>query len=203
MGLHNAPRSIYFSVENTSFAPFSLWLGNGGRLQRRRARGTYEPHVMEFLDDHVDSDTVFWEIGAAWGYFSIAVASVATAVVAFEREEERAAKIEASMEVNGLQNVISKSEKVDGTSEFTSYPEPNICLVDIEGWEYSFLERFLPSHSRDMTWIVEIHDDLIGVEGGDSVSLVAGLFESNGYETEALNPYTSHNPHYVAWPDYP
>lgn len=188
------------SPRGVAFPPFDLRLEGGNRLQRRRARGVYEPHVMDFLAETIDEETVFWEVGAGWGYFSNAVASIADTVIAFEMRNERAIMIETSAIRNGHDNIHVVPGRIDRGVDVSRHPLPNVCLVDIEGWEFVFLNSFLSDHSASTTWIVEVHDEVVDCPTGDSVRAIRGLFEDHGYVTELLNPYTSHNPHVVARP---
>lgn len=78
------------SPKQATVSPFWMTLHVGKSHRRKRIGGRYEPEVMAALDEHVREDSTFWEVGAWRGYYSIAFASRASEVVAFEAREESA-----------------------------------------------------------------------------------------------------------------
>jgi len=69
--------------------------------------GRYEPHVTAELKPLLRDDTVFVDVGANIGYFTILVASVVRRgkVIAFEPNRDNCALIRMSLDANGLGNV--------------------------------------------------------------------------------------------------
>lgn len=181
-----------------SFEPYLVRLESGGKLQRQRARGVYEPHVMAFLEENITPESVFWELGAAWGYFSLAAASRVEQVCSFEMMEERAGYIRKAADANGFDNVTVVDERLDAETDFTAYPRPDTVLVDIEGWEYVVLSTALEQLPDVPTWIVEVHSEVRGIEAEDTVDEMEALFADAGYTTRRLNEWSEKNAHIVA-----
>lgn len=180
------------------FQPYLLRLEPAGKLQRRRARGVYESHVMSFLDEELTSDSVFWEIGAAWGYFSVAAATRVKRVYSFEMNANRVNHLEESIAANELTNITTVNDKLGSETDFTEYPAPDVVIIDIEGWEYTVLSAALEQCPDVSTWVVEVHSNLINVETDDSVNKIEELFENYEYETSTLNEWSNKNNHVVA-----
>lgn len=189
---------VQVKASDVNFDPFLIRLESAGKLQRQRARGVYEPHVMSFLDNELTSESVFWELGAAWGYFSIAAATRVTQVCSFEMVAERVRYLEEAIEANELDNIVTIDEKLGSDTDFTKYPKPDVVLVDIEGWEFPVLSTALEQYPDVPTWIVEVHSELKGIETADPVGEIERLFENKGYDTSALNAWSENNIHLVA-----
>lgn len=189
---------VQVAPNDTSFQPYLLRLEPAGKLQRRRARGVYESHVMSFLDEELTSDSVFWEIGAAWGYFSVAAATRVKEVYSFEMDADRVKYLEESIAANELDNITTVNDKLGSETDFTEYSAPDLVLIDIEGWEYTVLSAALEQCPDVSTWVVEVHSNLIDVEADDSVEKIEELFGNYGYETSTLNEWSNNNNHVVA-----
>jgi tRNA G37 N-methylase Trm5 len=141
---------------------------------------------------------VFWELGAAWGYFSITAATRVAQVCSFEMMAERVGYLEEAIEANELDNVIIVDDKLEADTDFTEYPDPDVVLVDIEGWEYPVLSTILEQCSDVSTWVVEVHSELRGIETADPVGEIEQIFNKKDYNTSTLNPWSENNVHIVA-----
>lgn len=125
----------FHTINPPGVDPYGLWLPGRGSFQRRRIRGELEPDVMNSLVKRVNpGDTVF-DVGAAWGYFSLALSSLGATVYAFELEEDRIELIEKSSLRSGL-DVTTVAGAVGDTVRLDNYPVPDVIKMDIEGWEY-------------------------------------------------------------------
>lgn len=189
---------VTVKCNNSNFQPFLIRLEPTGKLQIQRARGIYEPHVLSYLDENLNSESVFWEIGAAWGYFSLAAATRVSKVYSFEMMTERTEYIEESINANNFNNISVTNNKIDSQTDFTTYPHPDTVLVDIEGWEYVVLSNALEQLTDVSTWIVEVHSDLEGTNTDKPIKKIRTLFESASYTTTELNGWSEKNIHLVA-----
>ena len=79
---------FYTLKPSDAVEPYELWLPGRGSFQRRRIRGELEPDVMDILVKRVNPGDIVFDVGAAWGYFSLALRSLDATVYAFEVEEE-------------------------------------------------------------------------------------------------------------------
>jgi len=83
--------------------------------------GQYEPHVTAELKSLLRDDTVFVDVGANIGYFTILAASLVSSgkVIAFEPNRDNCALIRMSLAANGLHNVMLHPFAVsDADAEF-------------------------------------------------------------------------------------
>jgi precorrin-6B methylase 2 len=188
---------VKVTPRNTDFSPFLIRLERNGKLQRKRARGVYESHVMSFLDENLEPDSVFFEFGAAWGYFSLAAATRVNEVYSFEMVEERVGNLEASARANNFDNIYVVQEKIRDNTSFKDYPRPDTVLVDIEGWEYIVLRNALEKLTAS-TWIVEVHSKLIGTDTDEPERAIRAIFEDRGYSVSNLNEWSENNSHLLA-----
>lgn len=97
----------FYEIEptTTGASSFEMWLTVNGVPQLRQIQGDLEKPVMDTLIENIGPDDCFWNIGAAWGYYSLAAAHVAEQVVAFESDDHRASKLEQSVKRNRFKNI--------------------------------------------------------------------------------------------------
>jgi tRNA G37 N-methylase Trm5 len=153
---------------------------------------------MSYLDNTLTAESVFWEFGAAWGYFSLSAATRVRQVCSFEMMDIRVECLQTSAEANGFDNITVIDDKLDDETEFTKYPYPDTVLVDIEGWEYVVLSSALEQLPDVSSWIVEVHSSMEGVEFDDPIKEMETLFETAGYTTDVLNEWSDKNVHIAA-----
>lgn len=181
---------------------FLFWFNCYSPHLRRRIDGQYEIQVMEKLVSVVGPETVFWEVGAAWGYHSLLVAEMADSVVGFEPITLRADLMKRSVAENGYENITVHNDKVENLDQFWEGPKPDVVLVDIDGGEFSLLPASEDLLSHGPIWIVELHDNNGTIEN---------LFRDHGYDVERFNERGSldwlgreddsiHNYHIIATP---
>ncbi|HKE88055.1 MAG TPA: FkbM family methyltransferase [Vicinamibacterales bacterium] len=65
----------------------------------------WEPHVMAYLTSELQAASVFMDVGANIGYFTVLCAPLVSRVVAFEPVARTAGYCEANIALNGLTNV--------------------------------------------------------------------------------------------------
>jgi hypothetical protein len=183
-------------------SPFQIWLLGGDKLQRARMKGQLEPEVMSVLSSHIDEDSVFWEVGAAWGYFSMAMSTVTKEVVAFEIMHERTEKIRMSADRNGFDHIEVVEGTVGGEIELDDYPKPDIVLIDIEGWEYEALRNAPELIEHRPTMVIEIHESPSSTPGNPEIN-PEGIYEilrDARYTISRIRERDESNYHIVAKP---
>jgi hypothetical protein len=183
--------------------PFWLWLPDGQSNHRLNClRGELEPEVMAALSDHVDSESIVWEVGAARGYFTLAAAGRASKAIAFEASPEHIAEIQRGIKKNGYKNIEVIEGVVGDDVSLDSFEPADIVVMDVEGWEYQILSDSPKTVGTVETWIIEVHK-----KGGDPNAPeppridTAGVFdilESAGYSTEILEQDSEDRYHVLA-----
>jgi FkbM family methyltransferase len=106
---HLVPRSIEWVQVQQGFAK-GLWIRIDISRERSWWAGTHEPTAQEVLRQIVGEDTVFYDVGAHLGFFSLPAARIATRVIAFEPDPENAARLRAHVARNRLGHKIEVLE---------------------------------------------------------------------------------------------
>jgi len=190
---------FYTIKPSEAIEPYELWLPGRGGFQRRRIRGELEPDVMDLLVERVNpGDTVF-DVGAAWGYFSLALTSLGATVYAFEIKEERIRSIEKSSQRSGL-DVTTVAGAAGDTVRLDEYPVPDLIKMDIEGWEYQALlsgKEFLEQNRPVL--VIEYHspEAALAPDAVDKDTFYA-LLHDCGYEITELDKRSVNNFHIIA-----
>ncbi len=121
--------------------------------------GTYEYPVVDYLSGLARHSTTFIDIGAASGYYSVGLAKAFAHLQVFAFESSpRSRKI---MESNVLDNRVNHQIEIFGKFE-GDFPKEFIfegCffLFDIEGGEYSLIDRDLLIKAKKCHFVVELH----------------------------------------------
>ncbi len=71
------------TIRDQPVDPFKIIIDNGAPANRAKVTGEYESPVVDVVSSHIDSDTVFWEVGAYCGYYSMAFADRASEIYVF------------------------------------------------------------------------------------------------------------------------
>jgi hypothetical protein len=206
------------TIEEEDVRPFIMYLpfgkdsndtfANLPYRHNQRIYGAYEPDVMSELVNHIDSDTCFWEIGAQFGYFSLAVSTIATCVVSIEALPQNVEIIKRSASKNEFENLypvqaeIGKNRSLD---EIVSQaPEPDVVLMDIEGWELKAIQEADSLLDEDITWIIEAHRNpqprVSPVDfHSKNVEKIIDILKKEGYSISTIGEDTgTNNIHIVA-----
>jgi len=207
----------YYHVDVDGCEPFWYPLHVGKRHRRDRIEGSHEEEVMEQLVDHSDGDTVFWEVGAWRGYFSLALASRVESVVAFETRDHPVSKLREAADRNGFDNVRTVQELVQSLDPYLEeYGVPDLVLLDIEGWEFEVLSDSPAFLEAKSTIVVEIHEESGWAEGevvnprGGTETVpqpdlnpegVKRLLEESGYRLIDIRKRRETNYHLLAIPE--
>ena len=177
-----------------------LDLSSGNAYTRQRIHGTYEEEIMDFLVDHVDGESTFWEVGAGFGYFSLAMAPIADQVYSFEASEDRLSMLEKSVVENDYRNVSIVDGIVGDDVSLDDYETPDVVTMDIEGHEVGVLQSDSVSQTLESgaVWAVEVHWGERFPDGDPDA--VESVFQTHGYDVRDLGGRDENNKHIVALP---
>lgn len=174
---------------------FEFYFNFNSPHRRARILGDYEVPVARALAEQLDEDTQLWEVGAAWGYHTLAAAGIAEHVVAFEPDDDRRELLSLSRDVNQFDNISTVTQHVDSLDNYIEdYGVPNVIFVDIDGWEYEVIPASKELLSADCIWIVELHHN-VDVPPGKNKNPgdIEELFKQYGYEVERIYERGSRN----------
>lgn len=185
----------YISPTVEQLPDFEFYFNFNSPHLHRRILGEYEAPVARALANQLDESSQLWEIGAAWGYHSLAVAGIADRVVAFEPDDERRKLHRLSCNVNEFDNISVLADHVESLDNYLdTYGVPDVVLIDIDGWEYDVIPASPELLSTGCTWIVELHHDIeVPPAQGRETSEIEELFRQNGYEVERIQERGSLN----------
>jgi precorrin-6B methylase 2 len=155
---------------------------------RHRILGNYEVEVAEELMEIMKEESVFWEVGAAWGYHSLSIADLADEIVAFDPDQRRTDLLRKSCKDNGINNISIVSEDVSSLDDYLDkYPLPDVVLMDIEGGEYEVIPSSSALLKNGCIWIIEVHHN---AESQDcSVDDIKSVFDDHGYDIETIREH--------------
>lgn len=135
------------------------------------SEGAHEPPLTRLLVDRLDSESVFWDVGAARGYHTVLACElcVDSHVHALEPNPYFRPFLSRNLSINGADpTVVTKFlSDTDGEGLVTGHTYaskttvPDIVKIDVEGWEVAVLrgiETLLAGPSP--TVIVEVHPEL-------------------------------------------
>lgn len=168
----------------------------------------HEPQVSKYLCDQLDSNSVFVDVGAHVGYFSVIAALRARAVFAIEPQEFLIGRIHRNVVANHLTNVTTMHAAVGDTTGFAPIPKvggpgtkigesnnlvpmirlddyftdersPTVIKIDTEGFEYQVLEGAKNILQTRPVLLVEVHAKM--TEFGYNRQELWELLKSLGY----------------------
>jgi hypothetical protein len=178
---------VLYTIDHAAdgIPPFYYWFPLSHPGNQRRIRGEYEIDVMERLSTLCDRDTELWEVGAAWGYHSMAVAGQVDTIRSFEPMTEPLQLLEKSAQENGFDNIITYEVAVESLDAYLDDGIPDIILMDIDGWEYNVVSNSLETLQERPIWLIELHTDPTGVpDEAVRPHDVVQLLNNHGYHTE-------------------
>lgn len=186
--------------EGVDIEPFDLWITNGSHHNRLKVQGIYEKPVMIELNQQVNENTTFWEVGAAIGYFSIAMAQYAQEVIAFDTNKSSLQHLEKSANRNAFENISTICGKVGQNIDLESFETPDVVLMDIEGNEYKTLQSVPALLESHPTWIIEIHEPHSDNDFpvGNNPTEIINILSKYNYETKEIFRRRPDNYHILA-----
>lgn len=150
-----------------------------------RAKTLNREHIVaDWLLDAVDADTVFWDVGAYHGHYSVLAADAGAHVVAFEPRAENRDRIRRHEELNDvsieLRSVALSDQEAAGALEGdvasegsvtpdadggialvpgdSVEPQPDVMKIDVEGHEQAVLDGLETSLPAVERIAIEVHD---------------------------------------------
>jgi FkbM family methyltransferase len=102
---HLIPRSTQWVQVQQGFAK-GIWIRIDLSSERSWWAGTHEPAAQDLLRRVIAEDTVFYDVGAHIGFFSLSAARIAARVIAFEPDPENAERLRANVVRNHLDHKI-------------------------------------------------------------------------------------------------
>lgn len=121
--------------------------------------GTYEYPVVDHLSELARHSTTFIDIGAASGYYSVGLAQAFPhlQVFAFESSPRSRKIMEANVLDNRVDHQIEIFGKFEGDFPMEFILERCFFLFDIEGGEYSLINRDFLIKAKKCHFVVELH----------------------------------------------
>lgn len=169
-----------------------------GRVDGAPTKGKHEEHVMDAVQEYLPENGVFWEVGARWGYFSLAAAEVAGEVIAFEASENFTKYIHRSIEQNGYGNVRVVQGVVGDDLSLDDFNLADVIVMDIEGWEYEALRSSPETIEAKPTWIIEVHEPTRNRFKHNDIKGLYNLFDKSDYDYKILDNSDHANYHLLA-----
>jgi hypothetical protein len=169
--------------------------------------GDYESEVLSKIIEEVDNKTVFWQVGARFGYFSMAIADYVESVLAIEPLSKNIECIEKSIDANGYNNVRTFQTYINDKTTLddivSNYSYPDVVVMDIEGWELKALQNSDTLVNSDVTLIIEVHRrPLPGTQppnfSPNNEKKVRDLLTKQGYNISFIEDKEMDNYHIVA-----
>src|SRR5215469_5968283 len=106
---HLVPRGFEWVQVQQGFAK-GIWIRIDLSRERSWWAGTHEPAAQDLLRQIIAEDTVFYDVGAHIGFFSLPAARMAARVIAFEPDPENAERLRAHVVRNHLDHRIEVVE---------------------------------------------------------------------------------------------
>tara|TARA_R110000850_G_scaffold193676_4_gene320394 strand:- start:1463 stop:2287 length:825 start_codon:yes stop_codon:yes gene_type:complete len=150
----------YGPLKGFQFTPNAWWSKHD---RASMIFGLYEKEIMDILVDLSPSKSVFIDVGAADGYYGVATVSqsIFEKSYCFEIEEQGRRVIKENAILNGVQDKVVIFEEANKTSLATIPPEDianSVALIDIEGFEFDFLDHGVLETFKNTVCIIELHD---------------------------------------------
>lgn len=175
----------------------------------------HEPVAVDLLLEHLDADSVFVDVGAHLGYFSVIAAAVASKVFAIEAQEMMISRIHRNVCANHLNNVhimLAAAGSAPGFAEFaksagpgggvhsgsgnlvpvvrlddyfTDDLMPTLIKIDTEGYEMNVLRGCTNILKNKVKLIIEVHQKMR--EFGDNPFEFYDLLVQHGYTVRSVS----------------
>lgn len=150
----------YGPLKGLQFAPNSWWSKHD---RSSMIFGLYEKEIVDILVDLSRSKSVFIDVGAADGYYGVAMVSqnIFEKSYCFEIEEQGRRVINENAVLNGVEDKIVIFEEANIISLAKIPPEDienSVALIDIEGFEFDFLDHSVLEAFKNTGCIIELHE---------------------------------------------
>jgi len=169
----------------------------------------HEPGATRFLLGALNADSVFLDIGANLGYFSMVAAGVARAVYSVEAQERMVGIIRDNADLNGYSNVKVICAAAGDAPALVTMPEagrpataigdhaegftvpviriddyfrdlsPTVIKIDVEGFELNVLKGMQDILATGPTIAIELHKRM--AEFGATPAAIFEILSDHGY----------------------
>ncbi|SDG38199.1 FkbM family methyltransferase [Halorientalis regularis] len=125
----------------------------------------------------------------------MAVADRVDHVRSFDPDQDRLSLLERSIDYNGYDNFTTYQTEVDSLDDYLDDGQPDIILMDIDGWEHEVITSSPDTIAAEPIWLIELHTDQPDVpdEKLNPHEVVEHL-QNHGYETEEFAHRGSYDP---------
>lgn len=146
--------------------------------------GTYEYSVVNFLSVLARHSTTFIDIGAASGYYSVGLAKAfpRLQVYAFESSPRSRKIMKSNVLDNRVDHQIEILGKFEGNLPLKFKLESCFFLFDIEGGEYSLIDRDFLVKAKKCHFVVELHG-----QDDSKIEMLESLFAEEFYVDSIAN----------------
>lgn len=186
------------AVFDTSAGELRLEIPQGHPfLEKADKPGGHEPALTRELENIVDRSTVFYDVGARFGYHTVLTMMLGVPenqIHAFEGHPVSFSVLESNHDYNIS---LTNSFVGDGSNNLSldeyvrRNQDPTVLKIDVEGAELNVLRGATDLLSKSKPKIyIEIHPHLIH-RTNDEVSDIYELLRSNGYQLSILNHRTT------------
>jgi len=159
---------------------------NWPAIGKYAAGETYEPILMDELTTHIDSDDIFYNIGARWGIFSLLVAKngvPSEQIHSFEGDIDTYCRLVRNLSKLDTYHYHGFVSNKCGPSTITldSYSKqhslPTVLKIDVEGSEGSVLrgaDKILADHP---VLYIEMHPQMLSDKNDSQTEVISKLQE--------------------------
>jgi hypothetical protein len=124
--------------------------------------GLYELEILDLISNSNPFD-VFIDIGAADGYYAVGMlhSQMAKKVICFESSEAGRVAIKKTWKVNnniGRLEIFAEANQLTIKNIANEFTNKTLVLIDIEGNEFSLLNREIIALLKNCEMIIEIHN---------------------------------------------
>ncbi|MEP4038503.1 hypothetical protein [Pseudophaeobacter sp.] len=150
----------YGVLKGFQFSPNSWWSKHD---RASMILGLYEKEILDALSELSKSKSVFIDVGAADGYYGVATVSqgLFKKSYCFEIEEQGRNVIRENAILNNVPDDVVIFGEADKTSLSTipvTEIQDSVALIDIEGFEFDFLDDSVLKIFENTVCIIELHD---------------------------------------------
>lgn len=166
-------------------------------LEKAEKPGGHEPALTRELENVINEETVFYDVGARFGYHTILSMILGVSENQIHAFEGHPVSFSVLKRNHNDNTSLTNSFVGDGSNNhslddyISRNQDPTVLKIDVEGTELNVLRGAtdLLSKSKPKLYI-EIHPHLIHRSNGEVVDIYK-LLKSNGYQLSILNHRTT------------
>jgi hypothetical protein len=150
--------------------------------------GVYEPALTRDLFETLTTESVFFDVGSHFGYYSqiaLAAGVPPERIVSFEADQTRfrqLSQVHANDEVTLYQTFVGdgSGETVSLDTVAANTASPTVIKIDVEGSEAAVLDGMEAVLSTQPTLYIEFHPQTLPSHGASVTEIITDL-QANGY----------------------